>query len=162
MNPQAPITKLQLSAFQAVFIKWQFIFCFSKKLITKLPFNVWGFNNPNSLISGKCSNSMDIFNVKGTHYHFLSSRLSTHGLYLLCYYNLLLTLLFEVWHHLASSFKMIPGVPTMAQWKQTWLVSMRKQVQSLTSISGFRIPRCRELWRRSQTWLRSFVAVAVV
>ena len=36
------------------------------------------------------------------------------------------------------------------------------QVQSLASLSGLRIWRCRELWCRSQTWLRSHIAVAVV
>ena len=38
---------------------------------------------------------------------------------------------------------------------------MRLQVQSLASLSGVRIRRCCELWCRSQTWLRSGVAVAV-
>ena len=37
----------------------------------------------------------------------------------------------------------------------------RSWVQSLASFSGLRIPHCHELWCRSQTWLRSFVAVAV-
>ena len=35
------------------------------------------------------------------------------------------------------------------------------RVQSLDSLSGLRICRCSELWCRSQTWLRSDVAVAV-
>ena len=38
----------------------------------------------------------------------------------------------------------------------------RMQVRSLASPSGLRIRRCRELWRRSQTRLRSHVVVAVV
>ena len=43
----------------------------------------------------------------------------------------------------------------------TQLVSMRMGVQSLASHSGLRIWRCRELWCRLQTQLRSQVAVAV-
>ena len=52
------------------------------------------------------------------------------------------------------------GVPIVAQWKQTQLVSMRR-VQSLASLSGSRIRCCHELWCRSQTQLGSGVAVAV-
>ena len=37
---------------------------------------------------------------------------------------------------------------------------MRTQVQSLTSLWGLRIRYCCELWYRSQTWLRSAIAVA--
>ena len=40
-------------------------------------------------------------------------------------------------------------------------VSMRTWVQSLASLGGLRIWRCRELWCRSQMWLGSCVAVAV-
>ena len=39
---------------------------------------------------------------------------------------------------------------------------MRIPVQSLASLSGLRIRRCLELWCKSQTQLRSGVAVAVV
>ena len=56
----------------------------------------------------------------------------------------------------------ILGVPILAQWKQIWLASTRTQVRSLVSHSGLRIRRCCELWYRSQTWLGSRVAVAVV
>ena len=35
------------------------------------------------------------------------------------------------------------------------------RVQSLALLSGLRIQCCREPWRRSQTWLRSLIAVAV-
>ena len=45
---------------------------------------------------------------------------------------------------------------------QTRLVSMRMQVRSLASLSGLRIWHCCEQWCRLQTWLRSWVAVAVV
>ena len=38
--------------------------------------------------------------------------------------------------------KRLPGVTCVASWKQTWLVSMRTQVQSLDSLSGLRIQRC--------------------
>ena len=54
------------------------------------------------------------------------------------------------------------GVPIMAQQKQIPLGTMRLQVRSLASLSGLRIRRCHELWCRSQTQLRSCIAVAVV
>ena len=47
-------------------------------------------------------------------------------------------------------FKKKSGVPIVAQWK------------SLASLSGLGIRHCHELWCRPQTWLRSWVAVAVV
>ena len=50
----------------------------------------------------------------------------------------------------------------MAQWKRIWLVSMKMWVQSLALLSGLRIWLCSELWCRSQTWVGSLVAVAVV
>ena len=53
------------------------------------------------------------------------------------------------------------GVPVVAQWKRIWLVSMRIWVRSLALLSGSNIQHCRELWCRSQTQLRSCVAVAV-
>ena len=53
------------------------------------------------------------------------------------------------------------GVPVVAQWKQTWLVYMRMQVWSLAFLRGLRVQHCCELWCRSQTWLRTRVAVAV-
>ena len=37
------------------------------------------------------------------------------------------------------------GVPIVAQQKGIWLVSMRTQVRSLTSLSGLRIQCCHEL-----------------
>ena len=58
--------------------------------------------------------------------------------------------------------KSVWGVPVMAPWKRTWLVSMRTQVQSLAWLSGWRIRRCRELGCRSQTQVGSRVDVAVV
>ena len=39
---------------------------------------------------------------------------------------------------------------------------MRMRVQSLASFSGLMIKHCYELWCRSQIWLGSGVAVAVV
>ena len=39
---------------------------------------------------------------------------------------------------------------------------MRMRVRSLALLSGPEIWRCRELWCRSQVWLGSCVAVAVV
>ena len=57
--------------------------------------------------------------------------------------------------------ELCPGVPVVAQWKQIRLLSMRTQVRSLASLSGLRIQHCRELWCRSQTWLRSGIAVTV-
>ena len=50
----------------------------------------------------------------------------------------------------------------MAQWKRAQLVSMRMQVRSLALLSVLGIQRCCELCCRSQTWLESCVAVAVV
>ena len=44
----------------------------------------------------------------------------------------------------------------------TRLVSMRTRVRSLALLSGPRIPCCRDLWYRSQTWLGSHVVVVVV
>ena len=38
---------------------------------------------------------------------------------------------------------------------------MRLRVRSLALLNGLSIWRCRELWCRSQTWLRSGIAVAV-
>ena len=49
----------------------------------------------------------------------------------------------------------------MAQRKQTQLVSMRIQVQSLASLSGLRMQHGHELWCRLQTQLKSGVTVAV-
>ena len=46
----------------------------------------------------------------------------------------------------------------MAHGKWIWLVSLRRQVQSLASVSGLRIWHCRELWCRSQMLLGSRVA----
>ena len=54
------------------------------------------------------------------------------------------------------------GFPFWLFRQQTQLGSMRMWVQSLASISGLRIQRCRELWHRSQTRLGSRMAVAVV
>ena len=39
---------------------------------------------------------------------------------------------------------------------------MRMWLQSLASLSGFKIWHCSELWYRSQTQLGSLIAVAVV
>ena len=50
----------------------------------------------------------------------------------------------------------------MAQQKRIRLGTMRLQVQSLASLRGLRIQRCRELWCSSKKQLGSDVAVAVV
>ena len=52
-------------------------------------------------------------------------------------------------------------LPSWLSGKQTRLVSTRMRVRSLASFSGLRIRCCRELWCKSQTQLRSGVAVAV-
>ena len=57
---------------------------------------------------------------------------------------------------------MLKGIPIVVQWKQTQLVFMKRQVQSLASLNGLRIQHCPELWYRWQTQLGSHVAVAVV
>ena len=49
----------------------------------------------------------------------------------------------------------------MVQWLKTQLATMKIQVLSLASLSGLRIQRFPEPWYRSQTQLRSGVAVAV-
>ena len=53
------------------------------------------------------------------------------------------------------------GSFVVAQHKQIQLVSMRRQVWPLTSISGLGIWCCHKLWCRSQMWFRSLIAVAV-
>ena len=55
-----------------------------------------------------------------------------------------------------------PGVPVMAQGKQIQLGTMRLRVRSLALLHGLRIWRCHELWCRSQMWLGSGIAVALV
>ena len=50
-------------------------------------------------------------------------------------------------------------VPIVAQRKQIQLGTMTLQVRPTASLSGLRIRRCHELWRRSQTRLRSDIAV---
>ena len=45
---------------------------------------------------------------------------------------------------------------------RTQLVSTRMQFQSLASLSGIRVNHCRKMRHRSQMWLRSCLAVAVV
>ena len=54
------------------------------------------------------------------------------------------------------------GVPVLAQQKQIQLGIMKLWVQSLALLSGLRIWCCHELWCKSQTWLGSHIAVAVV
>ena len=54
------------------------------------------------------------------------------------------------------------GVPIVVQWKRIQLGTMRLQVRSLASLGGLKIWHCCELLYRSQTQLRSDVAVAVV
>ena len=51
------------------------------------------------------------------------------------------------------------GILVMVQWKWIWLGTMKLQVRSLVLLSGLRIWRFGELWRRSQTRLGSCVAV---
>ena len=53
------------------------------------------------------------------------------------------------------------AIPLWLRVKGTQLVSMRKHVQSLVSLSGLRIQHCHELWCRLQMQLRSHDAVAV-
>ena len=54
------------------------------------------------------------------------------------------------------------GVPVVAQRKQIQLRTMRLRVPPLALLSGLKIQHCRELWCRSQTWLRSGMVVALV
>ena len=55
----------------------------------------------------------------------------------------------------------ITEVPLVAQWKQTWLVTMRMRVRSLAPLSRSGIRCCREPWCRWQTRLWFNVAMAV-
>ena len=48
------------------------------------------------------------------------------------------------------------------QWLMNLTRNMRLQVRSMDLLSGLRIWRCCELWCRSQTWLGSHIAVALV
>ena len=68
----------------------------------------------------------------------------------------------NLWDKIWVNIKKYIGVPVVAQWKRIWLGTMRLQVWSLASLSGFRIRRCHELWCGSQTGLGSGVAVAVM
>ena len=61
---------------------------------------------------------------------------------------------------MSSELRLESGVPTVAKQKQTLLVSLKMQVQSLALLGGLGIWHCHELWCRSQTWLGSRVAVA--
>ena len=54
------------------------------------------------------------------------------------------------------------GFPVVAQQKRIKLVTIRLCGQPLASLSGLRIQRCCELKCRSQMWLGSGIAVAVV
>ena len=54
------------------------------------------------------------------------------------------------------------GFPIVVQQKQIQQGTMRFRVQFLALLSGLRIWCCHELWYRSQMWLGSGVAVAVV
>ena len=47
----------------------------------------------------------------------------------------------------------------MAKQRKIRLGILRLQVQSLALLSGLRIQHCHELWCRSQTWLKSGIAV---
>ena len=60
-----------------------------------------------------------------------------------------------------STIRQDSGVPILAQWKQIWLGIMRLRVQFLASLSGLRVQHHHELCCRSQTQLRSGIAVAV-
>ena len=64
-------------------------------------------------------------------------------------------------HRSGKILKLTIGVPIVAQWKPLRLGTMRLWVQCLASVSGSRIQRCHKLWCRSQTRLRSRVAVAL-
>ena len=66
------------------------------------------------------------------------------------------------WCVLKNLRSILFGVPVVVQWKQIWLGAMRLWVQSLASLSGFRIRHCHELWCRSQTQLGSGAAVVLV
>ena len=73
-------------------------------------------------------------------------------------------LFFSILHYHSRGFH-LKNKQEFSSWlssKLTVLVSTRKWVQSLASITGLRMQHCRELWCRSQTSLRYCVVVAVV
>ena len=72
---------------------------------------------------------------------------------------LLLALRWRSWN--LDRFKTV-GVPFGAQQQQIRLGTMRSRVWCLASLSGLRIRHCHELWSRSQMWLGSPIAEAVV
>ena len=53
-------------------------------------------------------------------------------------------------------------VPVMAQWLTNPTRNHEVAVRSLPLLSGLTIRRCRELWCRLQTRLRSLVAMALI
>ena len=61
----------------------------------------------------------------------------------------------------SNPFEKWAGVPIVAQWWWTPLVSMRMQVLYLAPLSGLRIWHCSEFPHRSQTWLWFGIAGAV-
>ena len=65
-------------------------------------------------------------------------------------------------HRRENNPKWFLGAPAMAQQKPAQLASMRMRAPSLAFLSGLRIRCYREPCCRSQMWLRSGVAVAVV
>ena len=64
-------------------------------------------------------------------------------------------------HFVNMSQKKKVGVPFVVEQKKIQLGTMRLRVQSLALLCGLRFWRCRELWCRLQTRLRSCIAVAV-
>ena len=60
-----------------------------------------------------------------------------------------------------SQKKLKIGIPVMAKWKRIWIGTMRLQVRSLASLSQLKSRCGHELWCKSQTRLRSCIAVAV-
>ena len=62
----------------------------------------------------------------------------------------------------AILYDLVGGVPIVAQWERTPLVSMRMWVRSLVLLSGLRICCCCEMWCRIQMRLGSCAAGAVV
>ena len=73
------------------------------------------------------------------------------------------------WHIYLKAPKKLPWAgPVVAQWKGSWLVYIRMQIQFLASLNGWKIRCCHELWYRycSDTvllWLwRRPAAVALI
>ena len=103
-------------------------------------------------------NTLNLYSFLAHHLYKISTLMAGIMPYsFLCHCNLVPCV-----EHIRPSGNICWRVPFMEQRKRIQLGTMRLWVRSLTSLSGLGIWHCHELWCRSQTWLRSGIAVAVV